>query len=331
MTTIAEAASAVTDAMLRKAIEAASGAGGRQVEEIERSRSPYATSSLLENVTVGLSDGSSLDLMLKHLGPRTRNEQVTRIKPAHLLDSEREILIYRDVLAPRGLGATLYGTSSPGASWPWLLVAKSAGVEMYQLGDLDAWRAAARWIGQLHAALPASEARQLPAAGRLVIYERDFCLQWMQRSLSFFKNEAAAYRAALRWLAERFEGVVDRLLASPAALLHNEYYASNVLAAPTADGWAVCPVDWEMSAIGPAVIDIAALASGDWGAKERDFILGGYREGAGAFKDLKELLDYAQLYLAVQWLGWFGRRRAPAEHSRDWLADAVERAERLRL
>jgi Ser/Thr protein kinase RdoA (MazF antagonist) len=331
VTTVGDIESIVTDAMLREAIEKTS--RRRWVKEIERSRSAYATSSLLENVTVRLLDGTTRELMLKHLDPRARHERVTRIKPPFLFDTEREILVYREVLAPRKLGARFFGASAPGAEWAWLLVEKCPGVEMYQHGEIEAWQAAAKWIGQLHAAFPASAVRKLPVASRLIVYDRHLCLQWIERSLRFFANEAPTYRAALRWLAERFERVVDRLLDAPASLIHNEYYASNVLAGRTNGAWAVWPVDWEMTAIGPSVIDIAALTSGDWGERERDLILEGYRKGAGnnglSPGDLTELLDYAQLYLAVQWLGWFGRRKAPPEHSRDWLGDAIQRAERL--
>ena len=47
--------------------------------------------------------------------------------------------------------------------------------------------------------------------------------------------------------------------------------------------------------------------------------------------ELTDAVNCAQISLAVQWLGWFGRRRAPAVHTRNWLAEATQRAEMLRL
>jgi aminoglycoside phosphotransferase (APT) family kinase protein len=32
----------------------------------------------------------------------------------------------------------------------------------------------------------------------------------------------------------------------------------------------VCPVDWEMAAVGPGLVDLAALSAGGWTAPERE-------------------------------------------------------------
>jgi thiamine kinase-like enzyme len=34
------------------------------------------------------------------------------------------------------------------------------------------------------------------------------------------------------------------------------------------EGWRVCPVDWEMAAVGPGLIDLAALTAGWWTAHD---------------------------------------------------------------
>jgi hypothetical protein len=41
-------------------------------------------------------------------------------------------------------------------------------------------------------------------------------------------------------------------------------------------------------------------------------------------------LEDARLLVAVQWLGWSDGWRPPPEHAHDWLADALDAAERLR-
>jgi hypothetical protein len=40
-------------------------------------------------------------------------------------------------------------------------------------------------------------------------------------------------------------------------------------------------------------------------------------------------LEYGRLLVAVQWLGWFGRRQAYRQHRRDWLAEAFRLAGRV--
>src|SRR5947209_6646174 len=70
-------------------------------------------------------------------------------------------------------------------------------------------------------------------------------------------------------IAAGFPAVVERLLALPRTLIHNEFYPSNVLIERRREGVRVCPVDWEMAARGPALIDLAALTAGNWNETER--------------------------------------------------------------
>jgi thiamine kinase-like enzyme len=99
----------------------------------------------------------------------------------------------------------------------------------------------------------------------------------------------------------------------------------------------VAPIDWENAAVGPGVIDLAALTTGAWSAAEREQIARGYLDRAAALghehdeAELQETLELARLHLAVQWLGWEPTWTAPAEHRHDWLGEALAIAERLRL
>jgi thiamine kinase-like enzyme len=92
----------------------------------------------------------------------------------------------------------------------------------------------------------------------------------------------------------------------------------------------VAPIDWENAAVGPGVIDLAALTTGAWSDEERERIASGYTEQAAALghaverAELFELLELARLHLAVQWLGWEPTWLPPAEHRHDWLAEALE-------
>ena len=120
----------------------------------------------------------------------------------------------------------------------------------------------------------------------------------------------------------------------------------NVLAVPPAPGsagpgpaaWRICPVDWEMAGTGPALMDLAALVSGKWTADEKEAIASAYHSAmAGSetwqptFAEFLNALDYCQLALAVQWLGWSRDWTPPIEHRHDWLNEAVQLADRLGL
>src|SRR5262249_13985070 len=145
-------------------------------------------------------------------------------------------------------------------------------------------------------------------------------------------------RRRLGWLAARYERVVEVLVSLPRTLIHGEYYASNLLIQTECGPVRVCPVDWEMAAVGPGLIDLAALTAGRWTDTERAALCQAYRtawpsQTAWVLQPdaLPTLLDHCRIHLAVQWLGWSSRWIAPPEHQLDWLGEAVDLAERLGL
>jgi aminoglycoside phosphotransferase (APT) family kinase protein len=122
---------------------------------------------------------------------------------------------------------------------------------------------------------------------------------------------------------EHHDAVVERLTALPRSFIHGELYASNVIVQLNGE-LRVAPVDWEMAAVGPGLFDLAALTTG-WTGRERSVIIAAY----GGVDRIA--LDCCRLQLALQWLGWSLGWRPPAEHARDWLAEALEIVERLEL
>lgn len=115
-------------------------------------------------------------------------------------------------------------------------------------------------------------------------------------------------------------------------MIHGEFYASNVLIAGDEASLRVAPVDWEMAARGPGLVDLVALTSGDWDEAERSSIVAAYGDvpDVSSFSDRQ--LDLARLHLAVQWLGWAPSSWVPPEGQRhDWLGEALALAKKLEL
>jgi hypothetical protein len=48
-----------------------------------------------------------------------------------------------------------------------------------------------------------------------------------------------------------------------------------------------------------------------------------------ATAEFSRQLNTCRLHLAVQWLGWSNEWSPPQEHRQDWLAEAIELADRL--
>jgi hypothetical protein len=268
---------------------------GSEVVRVERRGYPYATSHPLEELEVGLADGRVLHLLRKDLGTLPVS------RPSFLHEPAREIETYRRVLLPARLGTAEFYGHADGE----LYIEKVEARELWQFGELEVWQQVARWLVEMHGAL-ADQADE----PHLLRYDREFYRLWLSR--------AQAITGDLGPVAQIYDDVVERLLALPQGLIHGDFYPSNILVAETR----VCPVDWELAAAGPLLLDVAALVTG-WSQEEQDSIVAAYGEVSS------EGLDCCRLHLAVRWLGWSDNWTPPAEHAKDWRREALDLAERL--
>jgi aminoglycoside/choline kinase family phosphotransferase len=176
----------------------------------------------------------------------------------------------------------------------------------------------------------------------LVRYDVDCYRLWITRAADFVRNsrhaQARAAREKVDWLAARYDKAVRRLCGLPVTLIHNEFYPSNVIVQRGARTPRIRPVDWEMAAAGPALIDLAALTSGKWSPQQKGQMADAYWRAArdsgstSLSRDAFHVsLDFCRLHVAVQWVGWSRRWSPPAEHQQDWLGEAVALAGKLGL
>jgi hypothetical protein len=338
----------VSSDQLRAALGTALGSyfgAARSIVGLERRPSAFSSSFALEEVDVQLDDGRVLQLMFKDLSRRGLLPEARRGKPPFLYNPLREIETYRKILAPLKLSTPVfYGAAvDPGAGRYWLFLERVPGVELYQVGDLSVWQEAARWLAGLHShfAQEASAPAQ-PESSHLIRHDAGFYRLWLRRAQEFVGRAGPscpdANICSLDWLAQRYHRVVERLAALPATFIHGEFYASNILVQETTGVVRVCPVDWEMAAVGPGLLDLASLTAGQWSEAERMSLALAYRQGLapgypGRISDdeFLESLDCCRLHLAMQWLGWSAQWSPPPEHSQDWLAEALFLAEKLIL
>jgi len=303
----------------------------------ERRPCPYRTSFELDELDVTLAGGERLALVFKNLSRSTLDGEASRAKLSELHDPEREIEAYR-LVAPASLGTPeLYGWCvEPDRDRYWLFIERIDGDVLWQVGELETWSAAARWLAALHERFAGFPPR---AARHLIRHDAAFYASWIERAARFAQAPETPLdgqaRAGVERLAKRYGSVVEELAAQPHTLLHGEFYPSNVLVETRDKEPRICPIDWENAALGPGLADLAALTTGAWSQRERDEIAHGYVEGlAAAGHDVDETqlfrtLDLFRLHVAVQWLGWEPAWTPPAEHRHDWLREALETAERL--
>lgn len=324
------------DALERSLSDYVGGSG--RITSLERSPCVFTSSFALEELAIETQDGAELKLMFKDLGGSGLSERARSAKPDFLYDPLREIEVYRSILSQADLGtAAFYGCAvDPAEDRYWLFIENVRGTALWQIGELERWEAVARWAAALHGRYAESGP---PAAERLVHYDADLYRLWLRRAVDFADRwEAMRPGVGLKtieWLADRYDPVVKCLESLPATFIHGELYASNVLIASDADESRVCPIDWEIAAMGPGVIDLAALTMG-WDRETTVALATAYTahlqpDRLPTLDSFLETLDCARLHLAVQWLGWAPDWRPPRSHRRDWITEARTIAEELGL
>ena len=311
---------------------------GRGVLELERRPYRYATSAPLEEVRVTMDDGAVVELILKDLSRDRLLSEARTTKPSFLHQPDREVQTYRRILAPAGIGARCFAAV---AEWDpprhWLLLEKVPGVELWQVGELSVWEEVARWLGGLHARF-AGRIEELQAANPLLLEHSDSSYRsWCERARAALEKSTDVRAPALHGALDRYDEAIAPLAALPRTLVHGEFYPSNVLVVRDDGHPRICPIDWEMAAIGPGLIDLAALVGG-WNQQERERLVAAYVSGLpeeGAARPAPETLsaDLARcrLHLALQWLGWSPDWRPPPEHAHDWIGEASMLVQELGL
>lgn len=309
------------------------------ITALERRPCAYRTSFALEELDVALADGARLRLMMKDLSRSALHEHAQAAKPELLYDPLREIHVYRDVLDGAGLGTAEYHGSSvePARDRWWLFIENVVGDALWQIGEFDVWEEAARWLARLHGSVGARA-----AGGPLLRYDRELLGTWARRAAGFADDPRTPWsvddRQRVRALAERYDTVAELLDALAPTFIHGEFYPSNVLVQRGGGTPRICPIDWEIAAIGPGLLDLAALSVGKWSESERTRLAAAYREAAPqkpetaahlSPEEFDRALDCARLHLAVQWLGWEPSWEPPAEHRHDWLGEALALAAKL--
>jgi hypothetical protein len=313
-----------------------------RIIEILRRPSDYWSSYTVELLDVRLDEGTILPLFFKQLGRGALVEAAAGAKPPFVEDPLREVETYRAILSPLRLGTpACYGAViDPASGRYWLFLERVSGSLLSEVGEFALWIEAARWLAGLHTRL-AGPAEHWRRAVPLLVQDAAYYRRWLWRAqtlLGSSPHSTPEQRRWIAWLAERYDPVVDTLVSLPRTVIHGEYYASNIIVQRACGRVRVCPVDWEMAAVGPGLVDLAALTAGDWTDVERTALCAAYLAalppGAGWTLQpdaLGMMLGHCRLHLAVQWLGWAPGWVPPLEHRYDWFREAVDLAERLGL
>ena len=326
-TAVGTDADAVIDAIVQQAFPGAS---------LTRRPFAYATSSRLEEIAVCRAGHPPLRLVAKHLGRDAKIEAAQLAKPAALHSAGRELDVYRHILAAADLGTPKLVGGWAGADDDGVIVIERVeGTPLSEIGDFSVWEATARWLARMHARFayaPQRISASAPGArGALVSYDRELLAARGRRGLQRASEQALGPAEMIVALGARHEYALRALSSATPTLVHGDFYPSNIVV--TEERIAV--VDWELAGIGPAVLDLAALAAGGWDHEQRHDLISAYHDearGAGPVETLTALTrrtDLASLHLALHWVDSPPEWEAPDEHRRDWFGDAIAALDRL--
>jgi thiamine kinase-like enzyme len=331
----------------------------RVIRRVTRRRSAYSSSYALENLHVELDGGQTVRLVLKDTSPLSVLAYQHHVRPDLVYCPEREIEVYETILDPR-LGTPIcFGSTAEGSKRYWLFLERVVGRPLWQFGRLQPWCEAAVWLASLHSQLSSEKyPLGISSSKYLVRYDDRFFATWLARADAFLSDKFAVVPKTVRRrfyrLIDRFHHVLAHLSRLPKAFIHGEFFAANVLvrrrvnqASPgvSTSSWCagplnshICPIDWEMAGIGPGLLDLAALTAGKWSADAKQAMIRAYYHGLssdhlwpGPLEDMVEAVDYCQLQLCLQWLGWSSSWAPPEQHAFDWLDEALRLANKLGL
>jgi len=238
---------------LRTNPPAAPGDRGEALVQVRREPSRFASSYRAEVVTVELASGDQVRLFLKDFGTSSfpKDDAAAR--------RERELHVYRDLLPTMGLGTARYH----GSLWDhddqrfWLLLEFLGGSAVSSC-PLEAWIAAAGWVGRLHGTRHC--ASRLEDSPLLIRHDETH----LRHRAELARHDVARFGPPLRARLERvlrsYERMLDALIDDSPCLVHGGYRPENVQLVPAPGGGCrVCPLDWEMAAIGSPLHDLAIL------------------------------------------------------------------------
>jgi hypothetical protein len=123
------------------------------------------------------------------------------------------------------------------------------------------WWVAAGWLGRLHGDF-ARHADHLREQDFLLAHDRDFFWSKARLALSAVSGFSARLARRLADILSGYDPCVEVMVHQPPTLVHGSYKPRHILVSAGDEPARICPVDWELAAVGSGLYDLAFLSAG---------------------------------------------------------------------
>jgi hypothetical protein len=309
--------------LLQRIVHENLGDAGTSIVGIDRKRCPFIGSYECDIVRVKLGNGRALELFLKDFG----HSQKSKDDPG--MRRERELSVYRDVLAGTDLGTPkFYGSLwDDSVSRYWLVLEYVDGVIVQDRG-IEHGTLAAAWLGRMHGYF-ARNPEPLSGCDLLTRHDAAYFSSKAEQALHDTAQISPASARKLEAVVREYEPITALLAAQPITLVHGGYIPWHIVIDADRDPVRVCPVDWELAALGGRLYDLAFFVDGAE-PDARAAMLDAYRESATESgvpvpdgKEMEWIVDGLRLHRVFDWLS----RGVEKDYSAAKVAKLVDRAE----
>jgi thiamine kinase-like enzyme len=295
------------------------------ISSIERTKFEHTTFYGVQIVKVTLSTGEELKLFLKDFGAYTKAKDQMESR------RECELRVYRDLLDGSHLGTPrYYGCEwDPAAGRYWLLIELVKGTHLRHC-HFEHWVRSAAWIARLQGYF-ARNPERFRDCNFLLRHDADYFLSRVKPALKAVSRFSADLAARLEGIAADYDRVVEVMANQPVTFVHGCYTPTQILLDQEGDPSRICPIDWERSALGSPLYDLASLTDG-FKPPKLDQLWDAYREEAAEQglqvperEEMTRTVNCFRLHRIMTWLSKSVRKGYGAEG----VEDLIARGERL--
>jgi hypothetical protein len=279
-------------------------AEGNWIVHVHHEQAGCATSYPSSVVTIRLNNGADLKLFLKDFRAGAWSLDHASTREGLRRRGEQEMRVYRDLLANASLGtARYYGSASEETDDRLVLVLEFVNGIRLRSCELHAWVAAARWLGRKEAHF-ARHPEHWQACETLVYHDADFFQTRAEGAVRAISQVAPHLAGRLAAVVKDYGRLVEVMTGQPRVLVHGSFRAQNILV--NLEASRVCPVDWELAAVGAPLYDLAFLSDG-FRPPERDRLWDAYLEASGgayrparAREEMRYVIDCFRLHKVLK-------------------------------